>query len=50
MRRGTEAGRGVPSKVARDVYDRLHKAAGPREAAAPVLAGGDAGDEDERWS
>ena len=36
-----EAVPGVPSKVARDVYDLLHKTAGPREDAAPV--GGGAG-------
>ena len=33
-----EAVPGVPPKVARDVYDRLHKTAGPREGAAPVPA------------
>jgi len=33
-----EAVPGVPSKVARDVYDRLHRTAGPREA-APVAGG-----------
>ncbi len=33
-----EAVPGVPSKIARDVYDRLHRTAGPREA-APVSGG-----------
>lgn len=37
-----EAVPGVPSKVARDVYDHLHKTAGPRGDAAPV--GGPAGE------
>ena len=40
---------GVPSKVARDVYDRLHKTAGPREGAAPVAGGAATGGEDA-WS
>jgi excinuclease ABC subunit C len=41
-----EAVPGVPSKVARNVYDRLHKTAGPGEAAAPVAGAGGEG----RWS
>jgi excinuclease ABC subunit C len=44
-----EAVPGVPSKVARDVYDRLHKTAGPREGAAPV-AGGVATAGEDLWS
>ncbi len=44
-----EAVPGVPSKVARDVYDRLHKTAGPREGAAPVAGGAVASGEDA-WS
>jgi len=33
---------GVPAKVARDVYDHLHRTAGPSEESAPVAgAGGD---------
>ena len=44
-----EAVPGVPSKVARDVYDRLHRTAGPREGAAPVAGGvGTAGE--DGWS
>ena len=37
---------GVPAKVARDVYDRLHKTAGPSRSPAPV-GGGEGG---EGWS
>ena len=44
-----EAVPGVPSKVARDVYDRLHKTAGPRQGAASVAGGVAAGGEDA-WS
>ncbi len=42
-----EAVPGVPSKVARDVYDHLHKTAGPRETASPVAGGGRG---EARWS
>jgi excinuclease ABC subunit C len=48
-RQELEAVPGVPSKVARDVYDRLHKTAGPRENAAPV-AGGAASAREGSWS
>ena len=41
-----EAVPGVPSKVARDIYDRLHRTAGPGGAAAPVAGAGGEG----RWS
>jgi excinuclease ABC subunit C len=41
---------GVPAKVARDVYDRLHKTAGPSQAPAPVGGGPGDGGEDEGWS
>ena len=34
---------GVPPKVARDIYDRLHKTAAPAGAAAPVASGQVAG-------
>ncbi len=44
-REEVEAVPGVPSKVARDIYDRLHKTAGPGGAAAPVGAGGE-----DAWS
>ena len=43
-----EAVPGVPSKVAREVYDHLHKTAGPREDAAPVAGG--VGTGDDGWS
>jgi len=38
-REEVEAVPGVPSKVARDIYDRLHKTAGPGGASAPMGAG-----------
>ena len=44
-REEVEAVPGVPSKVARDIYDRLHKTARPGGAATPVGAGGE-----DAWS
>ena len=40
---------GVPAKVARDVYDHLHRTAGPSDESAPVAgAGGDTNG--SRWN
>lgn len=44
-REEVEAVPGVPSKVARDIYDRLHKTARPGGAATPVGASGE-----DAWS
>ena len=41
-REEVEAVPGVPAKIARDVYDTLHKTAGPREESARVAGGREA--------
>jgi hypothetical protein len=40
----------VPSKVARDVYDRLHKTASPGGGATRLADAGGRDDDGSRWN